>query len=429
MQSRSVKEILEGIPSQEIRSTVINWPRMVETVVDGYRSHMGLVHGVQKDGIQNGWDARIDKKHGRNWSYTFELIAGKKGRQSLLILQDRGTFGLTGRVLRPDELEADLPADERWGRFENLAFNRGDTGDALGSRGRGKLVFVGGSSANTIIYDTVRSDDGLYRMGCRWIKRTESPVVSFDGEEGRKQFEEMTQGLIAPLEETGTRVIIVDPIPELVSAIRTGEFLRFVSETWWEIISKHGAKIALIADGIEHVAEVPRQFELPEKDDRDHKVWLKENSTIRVGEDTFRIKRFHTVFAAGKTIDEDLRGIAIQRGGMKVTSVEMKYVPRNIADSVVGYITFDQALDRAMLAEEGIEHYSYDFRKQVPHAVKRFIEDELARFARDKLGIGVDPERVRHERENSAERRAINAVNKIAKSMGIFGRGAARKSM
>lgn len=423
MKPKNARDILSGISAHEMRSTVINWPRMVETVIDGYRSHMGLVHGVQKDGVQNGWDARTDKRHGRNWSYTFKLVTGKRNEHSFLILQDRGTFGLTGRVLRPDELEADLPPDERWGRFENLAFNRGDTGDALGSRGRGKLVFVGASGVSTIIYDTLRSDDGLYRMGCRWVERTESPVASFDGTKGRQRFEEMTGGRIEPLDETGTRVIIVDPVPEVVHSIRSGEFTRYIGETWWEIISKHNARIVVSCDDSESQAQVPEQFILPEKDDHDHKVWLKENATIRVGEDTFRIKRFHTVFAAGQTIDEDLRGVSIQRGGMKVTSVEMKYVPRNIADSIVGYITFDQALDRAMLAEEGIEHYAYDFRKQVPHAVKRYIEDELARFARDKLGIGLDPERVRHERESGAERKAINAVNKIAKSMGIFGRG------
>src|SRR5712691_10561946 len=200
MKAATALDIVGGIPAQEVRGTVINGPRMVETVIDGYRSHRGLVHGVQKDGVQNGWDARVDRRRARNWSYAFKLVTAKKrGAHSFLVLQDQGTFGLTGRVLRPDELETDLPSDERWGRFENLAFNRGDTGDALGSRGRGKLVFVGASSVNTIIYDTLRYDDELYRMGCRWIERTESPVASFEGKEGRKRFEAMTAGLIEPL--------------------------------------------------------------------------------------------------------------------------------------------------------------------------------------------------------------------------------------
>jgi hypothetical protein len=50
-------------------------------------------------------------------------MSKKRGAHSFLVLQDQGTYGLTGRVLRPDELEADLPVEERWGRFENLAFN------------------------------------------------------------------------------------------------------------------------------------------------------------------------------------------------------------------------------------------------------------------------------------------------------------------
>jgi hypothetical protein len=71
-----------------------------------------------------GGDARVDRRRGKNWSYSFKLVMSKKrGAHSFLVLQDQGTYGLTGRVLRPDELEADLPVEERWGRFENLAFN------------------------------------------------------------------------------------------------------------------------------------------------------------------------------------------------------------------------------------------------------------------------------------------------------------------
>ena len=67
----------ENVDITRARSTVINWPAHIEAIVDGYRGHRGISHGVQKDAIQNSWDARKDKKHGKDWSVIFELIKVK----------------------------------------------------------------------------------------------------------------------------------------------------------------------------------------------------------------------------------------------------------------------------------------------------------------------------------------------------------------
>ncbi|MFV2045699.1 MAG: hypothetical protein ACC700_21035, partial [Anaerolineales bacterium] len=48
------------------RPTVTNWQAFLERVVDDYEEHASISHGVQKDAIQNGWDARQDKR-GKNW--------------------------------------------------------------------------------------------------------------------------------------------------------------------------------------------------------------------------------------------------------------------------------------------------------------------------------------------------------------------------
>src|SRR3990172_6759748 len=136
-----------GIDLSTARSTVINWPNQFMAIIDGYRGFKGVPHGVQKDAIQNSWDARKDKKKGRGWSLRIEVGHSKSGRVFLCIT-DRGTTGLTGRVLKPEELQEDLPAVERWGRFENVAFTKDPSEGALGSRGRGKFIFVGASKVN-----------------------------------------------------------------------------------------------------------------------------------------------------------------------------------------------------------------------------------------------------------------------------------------
>jgi hypothetical protein len=41
MKPAKVVDIVRAIPAREVRSTVINWRRIVETVIDGYRSRRG----------------------------------------------------------------------------------------------------------------------------------------------------------------------------------------------------------------------------------------------------------------------------------------------------------------------------------------------------------------------------------------------------
>ncbi len=404
---------------EHARPTVINWLNQVTAIADGYRMHRGIPHGVQKDAVQNAWDARTNKR-GKGWALAFVLDRSPDGVM-YLSFTDSSTFGLTGRVLEPDELEMDLPSEERWGRFENVAFTKEPSEEALGSRGRGKFVFVAASKDHTILYDSLRGD-GSYRSGYRTVQRTQSPVDAFDGQKGREELQRITNGFFEPLAEVGTRVIIVEPIDELVEDISSGRFLRYIGETWWEILTKYKATITVSYRGEVRKAAPPIEFELPNEDSRGFKVWQKDNATLRVDGRRYTIKRLHVVYSDGP-VPEDIRGIAIQRGGMKVTSLPMQYVPRETAARVYGYVTVDRALERALLKDEGIEHYSYDFRRAFPKAVRRFVERELAAFARQKLGIGVDPEVMKQRAANRAEREAVYAINRIARELKLAVRG------
>jgi len=412
--TRRREDYRSRLPIERARPTVINWQNEVISIADGYRMHRGIPHGVQKDAVQNAWDARASKR-GAGWACAFELSKSPDG-VVYLGFTDTGTFGLTGRVLGPDELERDLPPEERWGRFENVAFTKEPSEEALGSRGRGKFVFVAASKQHTIVYDSLRAD-GSYRFGYRTVQRTQSPIDAFDGGEGRDELHRITNGFFEPLEKVGTRVIIVDPIDELVEDIRSGRFVRYIGETWWEILTKHKAAITVKYDGEVHRAVPPSEFQLPDEDSEDFKVWPRENVTLRVDGGRYRVKKLHIVHS-DRPMPEDIRGIAIQRGGMKVTSLPMKYVPREIATRVYGYVTVDSKLERALLKDEGIEHYSYDFRRAFPKALRRFVERELAAFGRAKLGIGIDdPEVVKKRAVNRAEREAVHAINRIARKL------------
>lgn len=419
-------DFFHGLTADEQRETTINWPGLVQRVIDDYRQHTTLAHGVQKDAIQNAWDARRSRRHATGWSCTFDLFLGSEGA-SFLAITDRGTWGLTGRVLSADEYYEDLPELERWARFESLAFTHpeGAAEGQLGARGQGKFIFVGASAEQRMLYDTLR-EDGVYRLGVRTVEPTRSPVYVWDGEAAINRLKAYHNSL-EPLQEIGTRVIIDSPTDELTNAIVSGAFARHIAETWWPIILKHGAEISVrvTTEGVPPdvvTVGVPTEIELPDAENSRYDVWLKKNHRIDYQGDSFVVKRLHVVRDRRGVADEDMRGVALIRGGMKVMSLPMRHVPSEIGDAVVGFVEFDRALDDEMKRLESPTHYSFDLGRGLGRKLKNYVEDELSAFAREKLGQGADPRAVNAERHREAERRALAAINRAARSMGIIGR-------
>jgi hypothetical protein len=417
------KFIKPFLVAQEIRPTYINWPSHLKGIVDAYEGYRGVPHGVQKDAIQNSWDARKYKK-GQGWSFVFELVKGKA--HTFLTMTDRGTHGLTGRILTEEDMLKDLHPIERWGRFENLAFTKELTGESvpLGSRGRGKFIFVGASKENAILYDSLR-EDGTYRFGFRGIEKIRSPVAAYDEEKGKEKLVEMTGGTLKPLTEVGTRVVIVDPVDDLVHAIRSGEIARYIGETWWEILTKYKAEIIQRDDGHEVRVEPPPDFVLPEEDTREYRIWIRKNKRIPGG---YKIKKLHIASRRKGEVASDIRGISVQRGGMKICCVDpSRYLPHEISDTIYGYITLDESAELELREAEGVEHYTFDFRKTAANAIRQYIWNELNEFAKSKLGWGADIREIRRRHQRNAERFALNAINRIAREIGLLGLGGGTK--
>jgi hypothetical protein len=404
----------------EERETPINWLNLIMQIVDGYRTQgRGIAHGVQKDAVQNSWDARIDPK-GRGWKMRFELLSN--AQKTLFAFTDEGTCGLTGRVLEKQEMEEDLPEQERWGRFESLAFTKSTEGNIvpLGSRGRGKFVFVGASKDHSVFYDSLRPD-GTYRLGSRIVKKTSSPIRAWNNSQAKQELVQLSAGLLEPLTKPGTRIAIENPIRELIDSVRSGDFAGFIGETWWELISKYGAKIVVSSDGKETEVKVPRQFILHEEDSDQVKVWMQQNVKLSSGGSDYLIKRLHIV-SKKSGVDEALRGVAIQRGGMKVCSIEPRYMPQELTDSIYGFITFGREAELQLLKDESPEHYGFDFRIGLPKTIRHYVEEEIEKFAHQKLGWRTDTRAIRREKQRKAERAALLEINRIAKALG-FGHG------
>jgi len=412
--------LFDNIDQDQGRPTIVNWENILNRIVDDYETYATIPHGVQKDAIQNGWDARVEKKKGGNWGMHFSLQDNGMGT-NIVVFRDWGTTGLTGRVLTGDDLNKDLPIEERWGRFENLAFTKDPTEDALGARGQGKFIFLAASKTKRIVYDTLR-EDGVYRFGARYFKGITN-IMSHDweGKAAEGKLKLYAPGL-KPLNEIGTRVIIDEPIDELVQAFQNRTFHRMISETWWEIISKFGANIVVNIDGVDEVIDAPSEYSEKNKLSKELKVYEEENFNIRVQNKDYRVKKLFLAYSPEKDLPEDIRGIAVQRGGMMVERLEPRYVPKGENEKLFGYITFDKPFDIEMARAEASTHYTFSWRKAFPREVKGTIDTHVGKFLVD-IGVTQNPENKKNRKRREAEQHAMAVANKVAKALGITGKG------
>ena len=59
------------------------------------------------------------------------------------------------------------------------------------------------------------------------------------GDEALEKLSVLTSKNIKPLDEVGTRIIIVKPTDKIVNYIKTNQLLKDIEDTWWEILLKH----------------------------------------------------------------------------------------------------------------------------------------------------------------------------------------------
>lgn len=339
-------------------STPINWKSQIEQVVRGYESGeaKGLVHGFQKDAIQNSWGARSTKK-GRGWKTIFSLIENDKG--VFLLIQDIGTTGMTGPNLSKNEIEnykGDLPASYKLARFSSMNYSGGNQGAGL--FGRGKLLFSAASKDCSVFYETLTKDEG-YRAN--WKKLIGNALLV--GEEAyemdsAKKFIYNETGL-KHIRKFGSRIIIFNPVDELIEAIRNGEFINNIQETWWRILLKYNVEIVLEFDGKTKKAEVPDIYNRALQENKDWERWKKTNIDIK---NYHKVKNIR-LFISKDEIEEDLRDVYVYRKDMKVGKIPLN-VPLKIQKKYFGYVEVDEDWESDLEAIENVEHYGFSNRRK-----------------------------------------------------------------
>ena len=319
-----------------------NYKKNVDWILGAY-SDAGVTfpNGFQKDAIQNSAGARKNSKW-KGWHCDITYIENKFG--SFVVIEDSGTVGLTGRNIPGSEINQlmtdgkEFPPEERLARFTSL-FNSGGN-EGAGLYGAGKSVYSAASEQYTYFFDSLR-EDGTYVANLN--KEGQVREIAYEDDEAR-QFILDNVGMSAK-DTIGTRVIIVSPKKELVVSITTGSIIPYIQESWWLIIQRLPNDAAITVNGIsvkvpDGIKEASKFFELPAP------------MSFATG---YKVKHFGLYVFDTDSIGWS--GISYYRKGMKIGEIDIKDIPKEVANKFWGYIEVDENWEIELSKIENKVHF------------------------------------------------------------------------
>src|SRR5208283_1072671 len=343
-------------------------PRLVnltQTDANIAEQYPDIFYGLQKDAIQNSWDAR-QTKNGKDWKVIFKFIHDR----NILVIEEFGTTGMD---------------EEKWKKYQNLWDTEKTESDALGARGQGKFLFHYFSKSKTVLTETI-DQKGVYRFSY-------GTNEGYDDE--GKNLQDYVPGA-ASLDHQGTKIWIMDINPEFKEELLdVKRFIRNIYSTWWEIIQNYGVVIIVNLDEVERSVVVPA-FPKPIKERVFEKEKIKDLGKIR----TLVISYFKD------DISEEFRGIAIQRGGMTVLRLQVN-ADATIKRKISGYCNFDDQLDHELKACETPNHLGFLNKIQWNH-VREFVRKKS-----DEFVLEISPKREKVEVSSSILEEAVKLVNDL----------------
>jgi len=384
-----------------------------------------ILYFLQKDAIQNSIDAMKDES---KFSVTFELLENRKGGEitRYLIITDTGTTGLVGKGIpleKEDEKSAyeylkQYPSD-KWARFENLYFSkRGTSYMDLGSKGRGKLIFLAASVDYKIYFDSLR-EDGTYKFGGIFPEGDLKRIVAEEGEESKSLLMQELS-FLRPLTEVGTRIIIVSPKPEILKDFKNLE--KYIQETWWLALQK----------GLKFYYKSPDQ---PQKEvqpspllnfsERPIKRLDWKNGELKKGKD-YKYKEL-VIALADSPLNEFFAGVYIQRGYMKICNFndfDFLGLSDEVKNKIYGYIIFDKTTEKEF--RENVEsptHFSYNKKVELGRALTDFLKEKTKEFA-DRTGLqNFEKLSQKESWAKAIVKEEFSRLNKQLAKLGLVGKG------
>jgi len=407
-----------------------NAERDIKALADGYKNKIQhnnwLLDGLQKDAIQNSWDAR-DNRHGNGWRCSFKIQA-LRGK-NYLIIEDEGTRGLEGAKFSGDQELSEILLSGR--RDEDLAYFLNSnwsakTLDEGGNRGRGKTLFLAASNKQTIIFDSIRKSDGSYILGEIWLDSDKQIKYKlFFDEEARQAIKIKWGSEIVPKIISGTRIFIEEPDDAVIGGINNGEVISFISVSFWEIVKKYNATIEVYTSQGKKIAQVPDIY----RDDlRGVNTKVLQPESIKDGS-SYNTKKLVLRYSGELDIPDDLRGIAIQRGGMTIERQKAdSLVHEEGTSNIFGWIELDKELENSLKENcEGPEHFDFSWQNNPAKNVKDYLKLRVREYAKEMKIIGSEQSKI-NKAQKEAEERALYALASIYKKLDLFGKGVGKSS-
>lgn len=363
----------------------INFKEQINQFIKGYNTEpaKGLLHGFQKDIIQNSWGHRINLKNkDKKWKLTIEYKETEIG--NFIIVEDHNSTGLIGNnfsqstITEMMEKNIALDRDEKLARFQSL-YNSGHNANGAGLFGRGKMMYQAVSKSNKYYFDTLTKSNSYYSNRVELQKIFE---IAHEGDEAKNLIYRET-GLT---EKTsyGTRVIIADPFEEIIEGIRNGEIIDYINETWWRIFYKYDACVEILFNGdVIGYGEVPKLYQKYLND----KTRFEEFKNITVA-DGYHVKHLGIFYVDEDEVDNDLCNISYYRSDMKigeVFNVNSLPIDDKFKRRICGYIEFDRLWEDDLSLNENLEHYGPENRRKSSFQyMKNVIEKKLDLYAINK---------------------------------------------
>ena len=367
-----------------------NIKSQIDQIIKGYETEpaKGLVHGFQKDIIQNSWGHRKDANRGKDWKLEIKYIENDHGK--FLVVEDFNCSGLVGKNYSQDEISEIMAEGKVLGEQEKLArfstlYNSGGNTTSAGTYGRGKLMYQAVSKELGYYFDSFTEEN---KYVANYVDKNETTLqYALEGDAAKKWIFDKTG--LPEKTITGTRVIIINPKDEIMNDIKNKKILEYIGETWWRILYKYNADIEIyINDELVGKAEVPDYYR-KYIDDKDY-FYKKsyENGIVSLDHKYKRLEIF--LAKEDDPIPEGLESISYYRKDMKIGNI---YSPIELPiddkykNRIFGYIEFEDnsTWEEELRINENLEHYGpekknrkdfQDMRKELISKLEIFAEEK-----------------------------------------------------
>jgi len=349
-----------------MKNRFVNLERTDENIADQYPD---IFDGLQKDAIQNSWDAKITKK-GSGWKLFFKY----EPVHNALIIEDFGTTGMN---------------EEKWKQYQGLwNTDKIENYGAAGSRGQGKFLFHYFSKDKIVLTESI-DQNGVYRF---------SHGTNQEYDDENKNLSDFISGS-PKLDHQGTKVWILNIKEELKKGlIDIEKFSNLIVASWWEIIKNYNATIIVNFDGSEIKIDTPVLFSSKSKKEKHY-----QNENIKkIGSIKNLVIKYQE-----EEIPLFFQGISIQRAGMAILRIPVR-ADENIKKRVYGYCNFSKELELELKKCELPNHMGFTTTKRAWTHVREFVENKLQGFV---LAFNPKTEKINADKKVLDE--AVRLINKL----------------